>query len=136
MPPIDNCYNGEADAGCYDGPESLPPGGGPILSYCHLLSGDMSNINLTFDTSGTVVSDVLRAGAVAGVCIGPPCGDGILDAGGDCDDGNITNGDCCSSTCTAEPDGGACDDGEFCTENDECASGDVRRHAGLQRHAV
>ncbi len=93
------------------------------MSYCHLLSGGMSNINLTFDTSGTVVSDVLRAGAVAGVCIGPPCGDGILDAGEDCDDGNITNGDCCSSTCTAEPDGNACDDDEFCTSNDECASG-------------
>ena len=31
------------------------------------------------------------------------CGDGILDAGEQCDDGNITNGDGCSSACTIQP---------------------------------
>jgi cysteine-rich repeat protein len=118
VPPLDMCYSGES--GCYSGATSLPSGGGTIMSYCHLLSGGMSNINLTF---GTTVSGVLRTEAEAGSCIGLPCGDGILDTGEDCDDGNITNGDCCSSTCTAEPDGGSCDDGESCTTSDECASG-------------
>lgn len=118
MPPLDMCYGGES--GCYSGPTSVPPGGGTIMSYCHLKGGGLSNINLTF---GATVSDVLRTGAENGICIGPPCGDGILDAGEDCDDGNVTDGDCCSSTCTAEPDGGACDDGEPCTEGDQCASG-------------
>ena len=35
----------------------------------------------------------------------PPCGvcgDGHLDAGEECDDGNLVNGDGCSSTCTVE----------------------------------
>jgi cysteine-rich repeat protein len=120
MPPLDNCYNGEADDGCYDGPESVPMGGGTIMSYCHLLSGGQSNINPTF---GTTVSQVLRTTAENGICIGPPCGDGLIDPGEDCDDGNNTSGDCCSATCLAEPDGGSCDDGEACTGTDQCASG-------------
>ena len=45
-PPIDQCYSGEA--GCYSGPTSVPPGGGTIMSYCHLLSGGFANINLVF----------------------------------------------------------------------------------------
>jgi len=118
VPPLDNCYNEES--GCYNGPESLPPGGGTIMSYCHLLPGGLSNVNLTF---GTTVSNVLRTGAENGVCIGPPCGDGLLDPGEDCDDGNNVNGDCCSASCTAEPDGGTCDDGEDCTSGDQCAAG-------------
>lgn len=32
------------------------------------------------------------------------CGDGYMDAGEKCDDGNTMNGDGCSSTCTIEPD--------------------------------
>ena len=116
-PPIDNCHNEEPD--CYAGPESVPPGGGTIMSYCHLLPGGLSNVNLTF---GATVSGVLRTGAENGICIGPPCGDGILDPGEDCDDNNNENGDCCSATCLAEPDGGACDDGEVCTGGDQCAS--------------
>ncbi len=117
-PPLDMCYNQES--GCYSGPTSLPPGGGTIMSYCHLLPGGMSNINLTF---GATVSQVIRTGAENGVCIGPPCGDGILDPGEQCDDGNNVNGDCCSASCTAEPDGGSCDDGNTCTSGDQCASG-------------
>jgi cysteine-rich repeat protein len=31
---------------------------------------------------------------------GPACGDGFLDAGEQCDDGNLLDGDCCTSTCT------------------------------------
>jgi cysteine-rich repeat protein len=32
----------------------------------------------------------------------PVCGNGILEAGEQCDDGNLVNGDGCSSTCTIE----------------------------------
>jgi hypothetical protein len=45
-PPIDQCYSGEP--GCYVGPTSVPPGGGTIMSYCHLLAGGEANINLWF----------------------------------------------------------------------------------------
>jgi cysteine-rich repeat protein len=39
------------------------------------------------------------------------CGDGILDAGEDCDDGNNTDGDGCSAVCTNEPGGEGCTPG-------------------------
>jgi hypothetical protein len=46
-PPIDTCYGGES--GCYSGPVTNPgPGGGTIMSYCHLLSGGFANIDLRF----------------------------------------------------------------------------------------
>ena len=54
----------------------------------------------------------------------PTCGDGIVDQGEQCDDGNTVNGDGCSSTCQSEgvcqPSGAACDDAAFCTVNDVC----------------
>jgi cysteine-rich repeat protein len=118
VPELDQCHNQEA--GCYAGPTSLPPGGGTIMSYCHLLAGGIANVNLTF---GTTVSAVLRTGAESGLCVGPPCPDGILDPGEDCDDGNYDAGDCCSPACTLEPDGGSCDDDNDCTDSDQCASG-------------
>ena len=37
------------------------------------------------------------------------CGDGTLEAGEQCDDANLLDGDCCSSTCQLELAGSACD---------------------------
>jgi len=52
------------------------------------------------------------------------CGDGILDPGEACDDGNVANGDGCSSSCTVES-GYTCDTSQpsVCTDIDECALG-------------
>jgi cysteine-rich repeat protein len=36
------------------------------------------------------------------------CGNGVLDLGEQCDDGNTVNGDCCSATCRFEAAGSAC----------------------------
>jgi hypothetical protein len=48
------------------------------------------------------------------------CGDGVVGPNEQCDDGNTTNGDCCSSTCQNEAGGNPCaDDGNPCT-NDQC----------------
>ena len=51
---VDECY-GSGGGGCYSGPTSLPdgcPGSGmgcgTIMSYCHLLSGGLGNLSLTF----------------------------------------------------------------------------------------
>src|SRR5881398_377611 len=56
--------------------------------------------------------------AIVGAC----CGNGIVDPGEDCDDGNQLNGDCCSSNCKFEPPttvcrpaAGPCDVAELCT---------------------
>jgi len=51
------------------------------------------------------------------------CGNGVLDSGEACDDGNIADGDCCSSACAITNDGSACDDGNVCTDTDTCSSG-------------
>jgi len=59
-------------------------------------------------------------GACSALCECDLCGNGALDAGEECDDGNEVGGDCCSATCTNEPDGQACaDDGDVCTV-DQC----------------
>jgi len=47
---------------------------------------------------------------------GAGCGNGTLEPGEQCDDGNAVNEDCCSSTCLFEAAGSLCtDDGEPCT---------------------
>jgi cysteine-rich repeat protein len=40
---------------------------------------------------------------VAGACTTPACGDGVVLPPEQCDDGNTTNGDGCSSTCAVQP---------------------------------
>jgi cysteine-rich repeat protein len=81
---------------------------------------------------------------------GIACGNGIIDPGEQCDDGNTGGGDCCSSSCQFETAGSACaadsnlctndvcngagacthpnntapcDDGLFCTVSDVCGGG-------------
>ncbi|MEL7060461.1 MAG: M12 family metallo-peptidase [Acidobacteriota bacterium] len=50
--PVDQCFNGEANNGCYGGSQSLPgpsgQGAGTLMSYCHLLSPGISNMGPTF----------------------------------------------------------------------------------------
>jgi cysteine-rich repeat protein len=48
------------------------------------------------------------------------CGNGVVDAGEECDDGNTIDGDCCSSACTLEGEGVPCSDGNLCTVGDTC----------------
>ena len=50
------------------------------------------------------------------------CGNGNVDAGEQCDDGNMANGDCCSSTCHFEPSGSNCNDFNTCTTGERCDS--------------
>jgi cysteine-rich repeat protein len=53
-----------------------------------------------------------------------PCGNGILDPGEVCDDGNTGSGDCCSSDCqVGAADGTPCSDDDACTTADACAGG-------------
>lgn len=87
---------------------------------------------------------------LAGTITGSRCGNLQMDAGETCDDGNWTNGDCCSSTCQKAAVGTACtadtnacttdacdaagtcahtnntapcDDGNQCTNGDVCGAG-------------
>ena len=61
------------------------------------------------------------------------CGDGTLDPGEQCDDGNTTSGDCCSSTCQFEyltvcrPAAGTCDLAETCPIASATCPADAKR---------
>src|SRR5262245_10571889 len=57
-----------------------------------------------------------------------PCGNGIIDPGEECDDGNRVAADCCSATCHFDPAGASCDDeGNTCT-TDQCNGQGVCLH--------
>jgi cysteine-rich repeat protein len=56
----------------------------------------------------------------AGTCVNPGCGDGILDAGEECDDGNSSNFDSCTNECKKAKCGdGFIQDGEDCEDLNE-----------------
>src|SRR5438874_5796472 len=61
------------------------------------------------------------------------CGNGFLDAGEQCDDGNTLNGDCCTSTCQFEPAETSCDDGNVCTDNRTCDGAGICQVTGFNR---
>jgi cysteine-rich repeat protein len=58
----------------------------------------------------------------------PVCGNGKLETGEACDDGNLTNGDGCSSTCTVEPPP-VCGDGKV-DAGEECDDGNLANDDG------
>src|SRR5881392_2818485 len=71
------------------------------------------------------------------------CGDGTLDPGEQCDDGNNLNADCCSASCTIEPAGtvcrpaaGVCDVAETCNGASPTCPADVFVSAATQCRAA
>lgn len=60
------------------------------------------NIHTSGFPAGEIRGQILRV---------PSCGDGILDAGEDCDDGNTEDGDCCDASCQYDGAGSPCGDG-------------------------
>jgi cysteine-rich repeat protein len=63
--------------------------------------------------------------------IGPACGNDVVQAGEECDDGNTADGDCCSSTCQYEAKGSPCPaDDEVCTDDVCDATGTCTHPAG------
>ncbi|MEO7095210.1 MAG: MYXO-CTERM sorting domain-containing protein, partial [Polyangiales bacterium] len=75
--------------------------GGPVqLSFT--LASDMAR-----ELGGWTLDEV----CLVGVNKHAACGDSAVDDGEQCDDGNTTAGDGCSTTCTDESDGGCCSAG-------------------------
>lgn len=48
------------------------------------------------------------------------CGNGQIDLGEDCEDGNVVSGDCCSPTCQFDAPGAPCPDGTVCNGDEIC----------------
>ncbi|HEY0250051.1 MAG TPA: DUF4215 domain-containing protein, partial [Kofleriaceae bacterium] len=73
--------------------------------------------------SGIVCPAPLECAAVQAVCISNSCGNGLVDPGEVCDDGNITDGDGCSADCKSAE---ACGDGKINSEAGEvCDDGNT-----------
>ncbi len=104
-----------------------------------------SNVAVSPDGRHVYVSSIAQPGTQASVVVlRVDCGNGVVDAGESCDDGNGRNGDGCSGTCVLEPcwtctgtpnvcvpaDGVPCDDGLFCNGTDTCAGTTCTAHAG------
>src|SRR5262245_44304739 len=108
--------------------------------------------------SGSFLVRSFRCMEVSSPLEGRRCGNAVLDAGEQCEDGNFDDGDCCSSTCQLDPsgtscaaansctldtcdgagtcvlggpaDGRPCDDQAFCNGADSCQGGTCSAHAG------
>src|SRR5438046_8668963 len=93
------------------------------MSYCHLNCGGLSDIDLVF---GAAVSAQIRSTVATASCLAPAgdCGNGVLEAGEQCDDGNTVAGDGCSPSCQREVCGNhILDPGEQCDDGNT-VSGD------------
>ena len=99
-----------------DANASLTPDGIRTLLEVHGPAVVNSDNGLSFTRSDVESALVAALPAV--------CGNSSVESGEECDDGNTAGGDCCSSSCTFEFPGSACEDGDVCTASDACdASG-------------
>lgn len=92
---IDGCYPTEGS--CPRPTPNCPPGGGTIMSYCHILSGCGIDFNNGFgDQPGTLIKSRYDNAACMLSCAAPTCDDGIMN-------GDETGIDCGGTDCTPCP---------------------------------
>ena len=97
------------------------------IGAAFVLAGCASHPSSTVCKTGIVCPSPLQCAAVQSICIENNCGNGIVDVGEDCDDGNVMDGDGCSHDCRKEQCGNGrqdpgeeCDDGNL-TAGDGCS---------------
>ncbi len=135
----DGFVNAAAGEQCEDGNETPSDG----CTACRLdCSGDADcddGNDCTTDTcDGAKCSHALAAASSAckqadgssgvckdSTCVAAGCGNGVKDAGEECDDGNADDNDGCTAACklTCKSDAD-CDDGDACTGKETCDKGD------------
>ena len=101
---------------------SSPPWG--FCSYGLSVTGTTNATSTAF--TGTYNCQT-AAKVYAGPLEGNRCGNGVLDAGEACDDGNESPLDCCSPTCTLDASGADCTDFDPCT-SDTCDGAGTCHH--------
>jgi len=99
------------------------------ISIVHKSASPPSLVGATFDPAPTI--EVVESSPIYPGCgqnptptptPSPQCGNGTVESGEGCDDGNTNSGDCCSGTCQVEPDGSFCPSGDRCFEG-KCSAG-------------
>ncbi|KFE65245.1 DUF4215 domain-containing protein [Hyalangium minutum] len=70
------------------------------LMVCPLLS--CMEVESVVCPSGLICGPGLRCAVTQDICIETPCGDGLIQEGEACDDGNVIDNDGCNSTCTSD----------------------------------
>lgn len=83
---------------------------------------------LVVQPGGRVVAGMVHSDRqgfrIAGLRGDARCGDGVVDAGETCDDGNTDDADCCTSACdVAAADGTTCSDASRCITAGACGAG-------------
>jgi len=98
----------------------MGPGAGSDWSASIPLQLGSNEIEFTvYDACGTEG----KATFVVPHAVDVRCGNSVIDAEEECDDGNEEDGDCCSSTCALEPDGALCQGDGLCTVGGHCSAG-------------
>jgi cysteine-rich repeat protein len=125
---IDNVNGAVATASASASGDAVPAGGPLFTVTFNVRPGAPTGCSLLAIEDG----DEVPPDDLAGVAppLPPPsilvgtCGNGVVDPGEVCDDGNVQDGDCCSGGCTAAAaDGVACDDGDPCVSS-VCRAGE------------
>jgi len=130
------CGNGVLDTGedCDDGTMNGTSGDG-CNAFCQFVCAVDANCDDKMACNGTetCVNHVCTAGTPvddgtscgtnmlcqSGTCVASKCGDGVVTAPEECDDGNATDGDGCNSDCTFSCK--SSDPARNCTPTDACA---------------
>jgi cysteine-rich repeat protein len=83
-----------------------------VALFFPVVGADVISVNSGGSTNITISSDSYIEGFfTSGVSISALCGNGVLESGEECDDGNTNSGDGCSSICQTEESGGSTETG-------------------------
>ena len=108
---------------------SPDPSGNPVVRASSSNAGldTDETISFTSQTAETAYVFVKRISGVGTFSLTATntnqCGNGVLDAGEQCDPAIAGAGVCCSSACQAAVSGSTCSDGNACTQTDTCQAG-------------
>ena len=115
----------QATGSCSVGPVSLSGTIDPttgVFIVTGEVTGACTNIVISGTADGEMFTGTYTSSSTpscgSGPVTGTKCLNGVIDPGEDCQDGNVVDGDCCSSRCRRDPPGSACSsDGNTCTDD-------------------